>query len=392
MLIFFIHGVATRDVKYAEPLKIAIKNELKQQGKELPYFYASFWGNASKDVEKMWNNIDKDLNSLQQKYSKIEIKDCLRYRDFREGLFSEFVGDMFTYLNEKRGFEIRQLVAQQLMQFLQDHPHETELHIISHSLGSVILFDILFAERFQQNDPAFAIRSIIQNLNEKLATKQVELKSITTMGSPILVFNTMLGINPEKIREFAQRNQDYCFKWLNIIDRSDIIAYPLKSSFCLLPSDKLEIKDIYVDTNNHLAAKTFRSVGQELAAMALDTITAHVNYWNYFKIAQLIFDNLQEGKNSQSCKLTYLQKAIDSLKDVHGISIDNLKIHINDKPINILNLADGSGKLFHVINYAQIHHVYLFDNLNFCQFAGYVGWFHSNELKKAIELIEEVFC
>jgi hypothetical protein len=36
MLIFFIHGVATRDVKYAEPLKIAIKDEFKKQGKELP--------------------------------------------------------------------------------------------------------------------------------------------------------------------------------------------------------------------------------------------------------------------------------------------------------------------------------------------------------------------
>jgi hypothetical protein len=132
MLIFFIHGVATRDVKYAEPLKIAIKDELKKQGKELPYFYASFWGNASKDVEKMWNHIERDLNSLQQNYSEIEIKDCLRYRDFREGFFSEFVGDMFAYLNEKRGSEIRKLIAQQLIQFLQDHPQETELHIITH--------------------------------------------------------------------------------------------------------------------------------------------------------------------------------------------------------------------------------------------------------------------
>jgi hypothetical protein len=128
MLIFFIHGVATRDVKYAEPLKIAIKDELKKQGKELPYFHASFWGNASKDVEKMWNHIDRDLNSLQQNYSEIEIEDCLRYREFREGFFSEFVGDMFTYLNERRGSEIRKLIAQQLIQFLQDHPQETERH------------------------------------------------------------------------------------------------------------------------------------------------------------------------------------------------------------------------------------------------------------------------
>jgi hypothetical protein len=68
MLIFFIHGVATRDVKYAEPLKIAIKEELKKHGLS-PCFYSSFWGNALSDVDKMWSQIDLDINTLQQDYS-----------------------------------------------------------------------------------------------------------------------------------------------------------------------------------------------------------------------------------------------------------------------------------------------------------------------------------
>jgi hypothetical protein len=126
--------------------------------------------------------------------------------------------------------------------------------------------------------------------------------------------------------------------------------------------------------------------------MALNAVAAHLNYWSYFKTAQLIFDNFQDGKNIQSSQKTYLQKAISFLEEVPGMSVDNLKLHINDAPTNTLNFIDGSGELFHVINYARVHHVYLFDNLNFCQFAGYVGWIHSNGLKKTIESIYDYFC
>jgi hypothetical protein len=51
--------------------------------------------------------------------------------------------------NERRGVEIRKLIAQQLMQFLKENSQETDLHMITHSLGSVILWDILFSERFK---------------------------------------------------------------------------------------------------------------------------------------------------------------------------------------------------------------------------------------------------
>jgi hypothetical protein len=316
----------------------------------------------------------------------------LRYREFREGFLSEFVGDMFTYLNEQRGFEIRNLIAQQLRQFLQENSQETELHIITHSLGSVILWDVLFSERFKADDPAFLIRSLIHNLSDEHQPSQVYLKSITTMGSPILFFNTMLRVDPKKVKEFCQKNQNYSLKWVNIIHPSDIIAYPLKSSFCLDRFDRLELKDIYIDPYNNFAAKAARSIGQELAAMALDTVTAHTKYWNQEKIARSIVDNIQDENSSQYCDRNYLQDVINCLKKVPGITLDRLKIAINDKPIITLNFSDGSGKLFYIVNAAQIHHVYLFDEMNLCRFAGYVGWIHTNGLKKAVELIKNCWC
>ena len=392
MLIFFIHGVATRDVKYAEPLKIAIKEKLKKYGVISPCFYSSFWGNASSNVDRMWRQIDRDINAIEQIYPEVNVKECFRYREFREGFLSEFVGDMFTYLNEQHGYEIRKLIAQQLIQFVKNNCQETELHIISHSLGSVILWDILFSERFKPNDPAFDVRSLIQNLGNELKQTQINLKSVTTMGSPILLFNNMFGVNPNRIKNFFQKNQSHLLKWINIIHPSDIIAYPLKSSFNLNASNKLQIKDIYIDTDNNLAAKAARSMGQEIAAMALDAIAAHTKYWSYERIAQLIVDNLQDETSSQCLDKKLLQEAISCLKKVPGMSLDKLKLHINDNPVDTLNFSDGSGKLFHVINTARVHHVYLFDEMNLCCFAGYVGWIHINGLKETIKLIKNYYC
>jgi hypothetical protein len=391
MLIFFVHGVATRDIQYADSLKAAIKEEFKKIDADVPNFYSSFWGNALNDVDRMWNCIDRDLQIIKKEHSEVDLSDCFRYRQFREGFLSEFIGDMFAYLNQKRGFEIRKSIAQQLTQFLQENPEDKELHIITHSLGSVIFWDICFAERFTENDPAFEIRSLIQNLGNESKKRQVCLKSITTMGSPILFFNTMLGINPDRIKKFAQKNRNDRFKWLNIIDSSDIIAYPLKSSFSIDESDEIELKDIYVDTSNNLAAKTARTIGQNLAGMALDTVKAHAGYWNCSRTVQLIVDNLHHKKEYKASNQKYIQKVIDRIQNVAGISIDKLKLFINDEPISTLKFSDGSGTLFHIVNTAKIHHVYIFNEKNICSFAGYVGWIHTDGLQQAIDEINNLF-
>jgi hypothetical protein len=41
MLVFFIHGVATRDVKHSNSLIDGIKKEFNQIDQKLPYFYTS---------------------------------------------------------------------------------------------------------------------------------------------------------------------------------------------------------------------------------------------------------------------------------------------------------------------------------------------------------------
>lgn len=192
MVVFFIHGVATHNVKYADKLQNLIKENLIQREKSLPHFYSSFWGDVLRDVGKIWNWIHQDLQEAQKEYKQADLDNLFRYRKFREGFLSEFVGDFFSYFNPERGTSIRKLIAEQLHDFIKNNPEETELHIVTHSLGSVILWDVLFSERFnsQDKDPAIYIRSMLNGFSESGQLNKIKLKSITTMGHPLLMSGT----------------------------------------------------------------------------------------------------------------------------------------------------------------------------------------------------------
>lgn len=284
MLVFFIHGVATRNVNYANQLQNLIKNDFFQRGKTRPYFYASFWGDLLNDRDKIWRDIEDNLRELTQENQEIDLNNVFRYQEIREGFISDFFGDILTYFNQKRGWKIRKLIAEQLKEYLREYPEEKELHIIAHSLGTVIIWDTLFSDRFEEDDPAFHIREMINH-----NPNAINLKSITTMGSPILYINMMLGINKEQIHQMAQNL--HILRWLNIIHSSDLVAYPIKHSF-KKEENQLFIRDKYIIEDANLAEKTAYSLGQMHAASALGVTDAHISYWNSEQTAKIIVDNI----------------------------------------------------------------------------------------------------
>jgi hypothetical protein len=389
MLVFFIHGVATRDAQYADQLKALIRKEFSERGKSVPHFHASFWGNVLRDIDKMWNGIDQDLQELQQDSPQASLDDIFRYRKFREGFLSQFVGDFLAYLNPRRGAAIRKIIAQDLYEFLKDNPEETEIHIIAHSLGSVILWDVLFSERFSSNDPSFDIRAMINGLSESNICRKVSLKSITTMGSPILPLNTMLDVNPEKIKQFAEGYQDEPLRWINIIHSSDVSAYPLRASLKLNSSKNLFLRDEYISTDANLSEKIARAVGQLDAAMVLGIADAHGSYLDCSITASLIATNICGNDENKR------QNIINRLYKVPGMTktlTPFFKDSPSDKFLDILTFKDGSGTLRLVVNPLQAYNVYVFDDNGVYQFGGYVGFIHADGLKKEIELIKEAFC
>jgi hypothetical protein len=296
MLVFFIHGVATRNSNYSDQLSKLIRTTINQQNQKLPLFYSSFWGDILRDKNQIWNYIFEDLRIAETRSSKMDRKNFFRYQEFREGFLSDFMGDVMTYLNEERGHKIRHKLTDQLSDLINKFPDEKNLHIVSHSLGTVIFFDMLFSGRFDSGDPAFKFRSLIKGLphpSNVEPPKKVFLRSITTMGSPVLLFNTMLNVDTQTINDFFSRYQNKPLRWINLIHSSDLIAYPLGSSFSIgLESKHVFFRDKYLSTDANVGETGARIMGQNDLAMAIAAQDAHSSYWSNPISAKLITANL----------------------------------------------------------------------------------------------------
>ncbi|HBC41310.1 MAG TPA: hypothetical protein DCZ88_05250, partial [Pseudanabaena sp.] len=84
--------------------------------------------------------------------------DIYRYQEAREDFIAKFFGDFLTYLNTNTGSSIREEILIQFQKFIKNHPEDKEVAIVSHSLGTLVLWDLLFAKDLPENDPAYEFR------------------------------------------------------------------------------------------------------------------------------------------------------------------------------------------------------------------------------------------
>ncbi|WP_413172461.1 hypothetical protein [Anabaena azotica] len=408
MLILFIHGVAEYQVKFAEPLKTLIQKEFSQRRQKLPHFHSGFYADIINNKGKIWNLIHEDLEKFKKENPYINTEDILRGQELRQGFISDFVGDAFTYLNHEKGAKIRKSITEHLEDFIKNHSQETELHIIAHSMGTVILWDMLFSDKFEPSDAALKFRSLI---NER-----VKLKSITTMGSPIILFNMLLDIQSEQVK-LRCKSQKYPLKWLNIIHSSDMIAYPISSSLEIKADSNLSVTDKFiVDNANNLessvrqimnlpAIKTLSDITSinkvlDLGAVAAGAADAHIGYWNCLQTAKLITEHiLDDQEKIINLVIKRLEKVPGMTSVFHGVTENIGKTFPGTK--NIMDLfnsvhqitedftfLDGSGRLRLRDNLAQTPHVTVYDPTYKCQFRGYVGLIHADGLREEIKYIK----
>ncbi|WP_323226595.1 hypothetical protein [Spirulina sp. 06S082] len=147
MLVFLLHGVNTKTVQYADSLPDLIKEEFQKNNSPLPFFYSGFWGDNLKGTHAIWREIYQELHRKKTQNPNFNPDIAFRYQKFREVYFSEFLGDTFTYLNSENGKKIRNVIVQQFNDFLNTYSQEKEVHFIAHSLGTVILWDVLFSDQ-----------------------------------------------------------------------------------------------------------------------------------------------------------------------------------------------------------------------------------------------------
>ncbi|MCF4967866.1 hypothetical protein [Nostoc sp. CMAA1605] len=324
------------------------------------------------------------------------------------------MGDAFTYLNIERGAKIRETITLHLNELIQDYPDENELHIVAHSMGTVILWDMLFSDKFSSGDSAFMFRDLING--------RVKLKSITTMGSPILLFNMILDIKKHQIHDFMSDFTQQNLRWTNIIHASDLIAYPLGASLKINNVPNLLINDKFISTSANDLETTVRAVAAfpaveaaskmnaninqvlYMASLASGAADAHINYWHCPQTAKIIVDNILGSEEK------IINVVIERLKRVSGMTIllvenEDSAQTVDSKSANYWDMyfgnidklresfefCDGSGKLRMRDNLAQIPHVSVYNSQGNCQFKGYVGLIHANGLRKEVEDIKQKY-
>lgn len=310
--VVFIHGVSTRyeGVKpnYADHLidRLRKKSGNRQNFKPI----VLYWGDiGAKSDQLLLHQIQKspDWNKLW-------------FREFRSQQMLDFIGDAALYISRYKASQVVATLAQQTLDNLLDYnPKEDKLHIVSHSLGTVILFDILFASRWDDvglpgYDNVQKIRDTIFGI-EPTPKEGIRLASIHTMGSPVALFylmdidqslNQIAATALEKVSThditpnlqkllggLYQELGNQKLPWRNFIHPGDPIAYPLVNIIPELVDDQGKYVDIQdIVTQDFTFSNFVSSIFSNTPLALINAGEAHGSYWNNSEVANKIAETL----------------------------------------------------------------------------------------------------
>ena len=307
--ILFIHGVNTRNTReqptYADELFDLIQKNVSSSISLKKV--ALYWGDVTLQQE----------NELREGFKQSKSWDKLWFKDFREKQLLQFVGDAALYLSRHVGSLAVEQLTQQAKQGLEGYQPGDCLHLVTHSWGTVILFDVLFANRW--NDPEIPGYKSIQEIRKDIfgllpdSKHGIPLVSVHTMGSPIALFSLITIIGRDRqgsthdispgLKELLKNLHERGIKlpWQNYIHPGDPIAWPLEK---LIPSlvDEcqkfINIEDIItsgsgpLDFLGKMLQKTFLSL--------VNGGSAHGSYLKSKEVAKKIAQTIQESANKFS--------------------------------------------------------------------------------------------
>ncbi|BAY34354.1 hypothetical protein NIES2107_62590 [Nostoc carneum NIES-2107] len=263
--ILFVHGVKTHERpafdKLCNILLNRIQSSISDKSRVVKPIYF-FWG---------------DLNLDAQRELVTKLKDSPKwndfwFRDFRTEQILEFVGDAALYLSRHVGTQVVQRFKSEAFSVLQGANTSDRLHVITHSWGTVILFDILFARRWESHDLEDETIKLVKDLRNVLfglapnPQSGIPLASIHTMGSPLALFSLLNisgninGVSTHDLtpdlRTFLQNLYNLRKKpltWRNFAHPGDPIAYPLEGVMSMLldgSTDYVNTQDVITDKGN----------------------------------------------------------------------------------------------------------------------------------------------
>lgn len=301
--VLFVHGVKHRQPdefrRTAEGLLQRVQPSMGNNGRRLQPIVV-FWGDLNVDPQ---NDLKKGLEASP--YWR-----RLWMTDFRINQVVEFAGDAALYLSRHVGAQVVQRFKQLALPTLQGAQPGDRLHIVTHSLGTVILFDLLFAARWDDprldNDPSTRqTREIVKQLRETFfglgqrPGKGLPISGVHTLGSPIALF-TLLSVTGDSTHDLTKDmrsllqnlyhlNGKKSLPWYNYMHPGDPIAYPLQG---LMPR-LLDNAQLYV----HLRDVITEHRGLPITVGRLPLLwggDAHSSYWKSSTVAQTMAAALQQ--------------------------------------------------------------------------------------------------
>lgn len=186
--VLFNHGVSTRNTQphstYADSLFDLIQSNYHPSPERTLKKIVLYWGDISAAEEQQ----------LLTTYRASPYWNKMWFRSIRETIILQSLGDIALYLSRYIGSKVAERLEQQTLAGLEGFdPKEDRLHLVSHSLGTTILFDILFSARWDSpGSPGHGSVETLRNLLFGLGPTPktgIMLGSITTMGSPLGIFS-----------------------------------------------------------------------------------------------------------------------------------------------------------------------------------------------------------
>lgn len=317
--VLFVHGVSTRETaqpQYANHLCDGITKYIESKSSGKPArtlkFLPLYWGSVGAPQE----------DALFSEYTSSPMWNQFWFPKLRGGMLLQFAGDIAVYMSRYIGGGIADKLKQDAEKMLGpldsfNPDSEDRLHLVAHSLGTIILFDILFSARWNQEgvpgyDSVQAMRKALYGV-EPNWEKGIQLGSISTMGSPLGLFSLidvnksdhlMLNdkgevINTHDVTPNLQQMLEHLFKkqeqktgtkllpWRNFAHPGDPAASPL---YPLMPS-MVDGERKYIDVQDVITSARgdwFFSLFKNTLLALLHTNGAHNGYWDSTLVAQEI--------------------------------------------------------------------------------------------------------
>jgi hypothetical protein len=310
--VLFLHGVNVREslaneqrqiYTYADRLFKLISDTVRQQDPtrdcvKIPLY----WGNVNRSV------LNELLSSLQESSTWHR----LWFKNFRKQNLLQFVGDGGLYISRLIGAMAAEQLKTQAFDGLKDCNPQDRIHLVTHSWGTVILFDILFASRWDDekipgSESVKAIRDRIYGMGTD-PTQGIRLASIQTMGSPIALFSliTISGRNTNNesthdispgleflLSNLTQGNKK--LPWLNFIHPGDPVAWPLEKVIVELiagSSRSVQVQDVLVRGAGFWEFIAQSPLIRQTFLALVNGGNAHGSYWQSQDVARRIAENI----------------------------------------------------------------------------------------------------